>query len=414
MKTTRYKRIYYSQYLVVFVAIILLAGLAFLGYWAMQRVGYEDQFVIPWAAGRSWLLEGLSPYDTQAVQLARTTLNESSFQGQFPPIAELTEPVLNLIFSLPLSLLPYELARTIWVTLLMVCVGLSGFLLFKISHWQTSLPEKAIVIVLLMAWLPNLQSVLMGSLAPLMVFLILYGVYAILKGKDTLAGFLLALTFGSVQISFLILFLFVIWALIQGRWSLLAAYFSGLAFLWLVSLILLPAWPSGWLGMILDNFFNLDWIQTPLMAASDLLPGISQYLMIGLHIGFGLFLIISWVITLSSREPLNPWRVFVLLNLAFFFQPMHPANQLLLALPALFLAFQYWSERWGLIGRVFSWVITVSVFALPWILAKFPVVFTSLLTFEGLIIWVPTVSLAALLSVRWWALTVPKIAPKHG
>jgi ABC-type multidrug transport system fused ATPase/permease subunit len=413
MKTTRYKRVYYSQYLVVIIAIVLVAGLALLGHWAMQRVSYEDQFVIPWAAGRSWLLEGLGPYDPQVIQLARTTLSRSEFQGQFPPIAELTEPVLNLVFSLPLSLLPYEIARTIWVTLLMVSVGLSGFLLFKISHWQTFLPEKAVVIVLLMAWLPNLQSVMMGGLAPLVVFLILYGVYAILKGKDTLAGFLLALTFGSVQISFLILILLIIWSLIKGRWSILLAYFSGLAFLWVVSLILLPGWPSGWLGMVLNNYFNLDWVQTPLLAASGLLPGISRYLMIGLHLGFAVILFVVWIMTLNSREPVAPWRFLMLLNLACLFQPMHPANQLGLALPALFLAFRYWSERWGMVGRGLSWLLTLGIFVLPWVTADFPLEFTSGLTFEGLVIWMPIVTLAALLSVRWWALTLPKIASER-
>jgi len=372
MKTTRYKRVYYSQYLVIAVAIVLVAGLALLGHWAMKQVAYEDQFVIPWAAGRSWLLEGVNPYDSQVIQLARSTLNASDFQGQFPQIAELTEPVLNLAFSLPLSLIPYEIARTIWVTLLMVSVGLFGFLALKIAKWQTSLPEKIIVIALLMAWLPSLQSVLRGSLAPLVLFLILYGVYAIFNGKDTLAGFLLALTFGSVQISFLLLILLIVWSIIQRRWSVLVAYFSGLAFLWVVSLILLPSWPSGWLGMILNNYFNLDWIQTPLMAAAGLLPGVSRYLSLGLHIGFAIFLVVVWIAALGSRDGVIPWRIVAILNLAFLFQPENPAGQLVLTLPALFLAFRYWSERWGLVGRILSWLITLGVFILPWIAADFP------------------------------------------
>lgn len=410
MKTTRYKRVYYSQYLIVAIAIVLVAGLALLGHWAMKQVAYEDQFVIPWAAGRSWLLEGVNPYDSQVIQLARSTLNASDFQGRFPQIAELSEPVLNLVFSLSLSLVPYEIARTIWVTLLMVSVGLSGFLALKIAKWQTSLPEKIVVIALLMAWLPSLQSVLRGSLAPLVIFLILYGVYAIFNGKDTLAGFLLALTFGSVQISFLLLILLIVWSIIQRRWSVVVAYFSGLAFLWVVSLILLPSWPSGWLGMILNNYFNLDWIQTPLMAVSGLLPGVSRYLSLGLHIGFAIFLVVVWIAALGSRDGVIPWRIVAILNLAFLFQPENPAGQLALTLPALFLAFRYWSERWGLVSRILSWLITLGVFILPWIAADFPLTFASTRPFEGLVIWLPLVTMAALISVRWWALTLPKPA----
>jgi hypothetical protein len=103
----------------------------------------------------------------------------------------------------------------------------------------------------------------------------------------------------------------------------------------------------------------------------------------------------------------------MLLNLAFLFQPMHPANQLGLALPALFLAFRYWSERWGLVGRGLSWLITLPIFILPWVAANFPLDFTSMLAFESLVIWVPIVALAALLSVRWWALMLPKIASER-
>jgi hypothetical protein len=45
--------------------------------------------------------------------------------------------------------------------------------------------------------------------------------------------------------------------------------------------------------------------------------------------------------------------------------------------------------------------------------ADFPLDFSSRLAFEGLVIWVPIVALAALLSVRWWALMLPKIASER-
>jgi hypothetical protein len=165
--------------------------------------------------------------------------------------------------------------------------------------------------------------------------------------------------------------------------------------------------------MVLNNYFNLDWVQTPLMAASELLPGISRFLMIGLHVGAAVFLLVAWIVTLSSREPVAPWRILLLLNLAFLFQPMHPAHQLGFALPALFLAFRYWSERWGLVGRGISWLLTLGILILPWMTADFPLDFSSRLAFEGLVIWVPIVALAALLSVRWWALMLPKIASER-
>ena len=414
MKTTRYRRTYLSQYLVVILALILIVGLGFLSHWAMQQVPYEDQFVIPWAAGRSWLLEGVNPYDQQVIQLARSTLANAAFQGQMPQAAEFTEPVLNLVFSLPLSLLPYEIARTIWVVLLLVSLAGMGFLMLKLSKWKTSLPEKALVVILLVTWLPGLQMALMGSATPIVLALLLFGIDALLSGKDTLAGFLLALTFGAVQITFLILLLLVLWVVFHRRWSILVAYFSGLGFLWIVSLIILPAWPSGWLGAILNNYFNLDWIHTPLMALSGVLPGISQYLSIGLHIGFAIYLLVVWIASLNSEEPVVGWRLFAILNLAFLFQPENPVNQLYLTLPALFLAFRFWSERWGIVGRVLSWLILLGAGGLPWLIAEVPLTFTSVNPLTGLVVGLPLVAMAALISVRWWALNLPRLAFERG
>ncbi len=83
MEKTRYRKIYYSQYLVIVLALVVLIGLAFFGQWAMKQFAYEDQFVIPWAAGRTWLLEGTDPYDGEVIQLARSTLNSLEFWANF-------------------------------------------------------------------------------------------------------------------------------------------------------------------------------------------------------------------------------------------------------------------------------------------------------------------------------------------
>ena len=87
MEKTRYRKIYYSQYLAIILVLISLIGLALLGHWVMQQLTYEDQFVIPWAAGRAWLLEGVDPYDGEVIQLARSTLQGTDFRGQLPALS---------------------------------------------------------------------------------------------------------------------------------------------------------------------------------------------------------------------------------------------------------------------------------------------------------------------------------------
>jgi hypothetical protein len=410
MEKTRYRKIYYSQYLVVILVLAALIGLALLSHWVMQQMTYEDQFLLPWAAGRAWLLEGVDPYDGQVLRLARITLANLDFRGQLPEVTQLTAPFLNLVFSLIFSLIPYEIARTAWLVLLEVSLAASGFFLLKLSNWKTSFVEKAVVILLMMSWLPSLQLVLEGSLTPLVIFLIFAGVYSLLKGKETLAGFLLALTFGSIQITFLVLTILIIWSIFHRRGATLVAYFSGLAFLWIISLILLPSWPAGWLGVLLEVYTNFSWVHTPLMDLAGLLPGISNYLSIALHAGFAIYLVATWISSLnrSNKEP--TWRLLALLNLAYLFQLENTAGSLMLTLPALFLAFRYWSERWHLVGRLLSWLSLLLISVLPWLVNDLPDVFTGNVPFTGLVIGLPLLSVFGMISVRWWATNIPKLS----
>ncbi len=389
------------------LALVVLIGLAFFGQWAMKQFAYEDQFVIPWAAGRAWLLEGTDPYDGEVIQLARSTLNSLEFLGQLPESAELTSPFLNLVFSLPLSLMPYEVARTVWVVLLTVSLAGSGFLMLKMSQWKTSLVEKIVAIFLVAAWLPGLKLVLMGSLTPIIILLILAAVYAIINEQDTLAGFLLALAFGSIQISFLVLLIFVFWSFFHRRWSILIAYFSGLAFLWVVSLIVLRSWPGSWLAVMLRTYPDFSWIRTPLMALANLLPGISNYLSMALHGGLAIYLLTLWFSTLGSKRKEYTWHFLMLLTLAFLFQIENASDVLLLAFPALFLVFRYWSERWRFLGRIVSWLSLIVIFGLPWFTVDVPSVFTGDVLFTGLTIGLPLFVILGMSSVHWWAVKTP-------
>lgn len=409
MEKTRYRKLFYSQYLAVILALLILGGLAFLGHWAMRQATYEDQFVVPWAAGRAWLLEGTDPYAEEVVQLARTTLYRSDFLGQLPDGATLEAPFINLVFSLPLSLIPYDIARMIWVTLLGACLAFSGIILLKMSQWKTGWIEKVGVIVLVMAWLPSLQSILMGSLMPIVLLLILSGVYALLHNKDTLAGFLLALAFGSIQISFLILFLVIVWALIHRRWSILVAYFSGLGFLFVVSLIVLRTWPMSWLAVNLGIYSDFSWVHTPLMSMAALLPGISNYLSVALHLGIAIYLIVLWASSFSSKIKNFSWHFVAILNIAFLFQIENAGSALILTLPALFLTFRYWSEKWQLVGRVISWLILLAICLVPWFNVDVPSVFVGDVAFTGWTIGLPLFAIFGLSSVRWWALKTPNL-----
>ncbi len=405
----RYRRISISQYLVVSLAILVAIGLGFLSTVIMRQVPFEDHFVIPWAAGRVWLLDGGDPYSDQVIQLADQTLVNSAYQGQLPTKSVLKDPIMNLIFTIPFSLLPYEVSRAVWVVVVFASIGLIGFFALKLSGWKVSMYESGGTILLLAAWFSSIQAALMGLLSPIVILLILAAIYAILKKQDTLAGFLLALTFGSWQVSILLLLLLMIWSITRRRWQILIAYFAGLAFLWAITLILLPSWPLDWLGVMIVNYSGFSWIHTPLIYLAKQLPGIGNYLSIGLHAGFGIYLIVLFISIMGKTGREFTWKILAFLVLVYLFDVEANIHQVYLVLPAIFLVFRFWAERWKLAGHVLSLALIVLTTVGSWFLAGPQYSLTDSIGFGVFIVGLPLFAFAGMVSIRWWALKVPQL-----
>jgi hypothetical protein len=409
MAIKRYQRTAISQYLIIGLVIISLVAMGFLNAYLMRRISYDDAFVVPWAAGRVWLLEGESPYGDSVSRAARSALANSPFDGQIPDSSPLMVPVFDLVLTIPFSLLPYEIARVVWMTLLEVVIGFVVYMGIKISGWKLSLLETIALIFLLVVWFPGAVTLFSGLKSPVTIGLILLGFYLVLKEQDTPAGFVLSLTSAAIPVSTLILLVVMIWALSRRRWSLIFSYFSGLAFLWIVSLLLLPGWPLDWLRVLVNTYDNWGWIQTPLMRLADLLPGISFYLNIFLHGFFGIYYIVVAITLWGKVGRVFTWKILAVFVLTLLFNVQASAPDLILLLPAVFLVFRFWTERWGGWGRVFSWILFLSMVAGSWYFALPVSSMADPVALSGLIIIVPLVTLVGLIWIRWWAINIPKL-----
>lgn len=405
----RYRRTSLSQYLYLALFLVCLAGLGYLLSTVLQRVPFQDDFVIPWSAGRLWLLEGISPYDGEVTQLARATLDQSSFLGSLPAVAKLIDPAINLIFYLPFGLLPYEVSRVIWTTLLVLVVGLIGYFSFKLSGWRITLIEKIGIILFCILWLPGINVILRGQISPIIVLLILFCIFLLLNEKDTQAGFILALTLGSLPTTGLIILLLLIWGISRRRWSLLTTYFSGAAFLFAVTLLLLPSWLLDWLRIIFDSFSNWEWIQTPLMDLAKILPGIENALSIFFHAVLAIYLLVLWITLLGKTGRIFTWKVLAMLVVAYLFHVRPSISQLFLVMPALFLVFRFWSERWRLYGRLSSWIILILLLGGSWLLARPEIRFISEFSMPLLFVGLPVLVFTGMIWIRWWALQIPHL-----
>lgn len=405
----RYQKTSLSQYVVV--GFILFAVLSFtvISSVVMRSVPFEDNFVISWAAGRLWLLEGISPYDTAVIDAAADAISDSNYLAILPGTDVLVDPVITLVFYLPFSLIPYGISRALWVTILAICLGSIGYLSVRLSGWKTNPLERVGSLLLPVVWFPGIYSVLTGQLSPLVIFLVLAALYLILEGQDTTAGFILALVFSSVDTVGLFLLMIVIWSISRKRWSIITAFLAGLAFLMMIFWLLLPSWPLSWLGVIINTYESWDWVKTPLMQLSSVLPGIAFYLSIFLHAGFIIYLMVLWVSLVGSAGLEFIWKTLTVLVVAFLLHVQAAPYHLFLLFPALFLVFRFWSERWGLMGRLFSWLLMMILAGGSWLLVLPELEFTKINSLPEINIGLPLLVFIGMIWIRWWALKVPRV-----
>jgi len=336
----------------------------------MRRIPFQDHFVIPWAASRMWLLEGVTPYDEAVLTLAEETLSQSAYLGSLPDSAGLIDPAINLVFYLPFSLIPYEISRAVWMTLLVLVTGMISHYGLRLSGWQVSRVEKLIIILLTVLWLPGISNIITGKLTPIIILLILLSIYLTLRGDDTRAGFMLALTFGSFLTSVLVLLFIIVWSISRRRWSVVTAYFSGVIFLFAITLLFIPSWPLNWLRVILNTYTDWSWVHTPLMDFAVVLPGIADYLSIFLHVIFGIYLLYLLISILGKSGREFTWKVLLSLVVMFLFNVQASISQVLIVLPATFLMFRSWSERWRSVGRLIDWCLIILIVVGSWFFVK--------------------------------------------
>lgn len=404
----RYQRTGISQYIFVGIALILVIGITFLSMFIMERLDYEDHFIYPWAAGRMWLLEGMNPYDAGVLDYVEETLAESNYLGRLPDSAVFHMPIVSLVPYLPFSLIPFDYSRALWVTALALCIIGLGYFSLLLSGWKLTKIETVIVLALIFLWLPSLLSIVQGHISPVTILFVFGSIYLVLKGQDTAAGLLLALSFGDFFTTGIIIILVLLWSLSRRRWSIIGAFFAGVAFLISISVILLPSWPLDWLRNFVQTFNSLDVLRTPLLLLANRLPGISQYLTIVLHGLLSIYLLTNWITLWGKEGRIFIWIALISLVAAYLLHVQASYIQLTLIVPAIFMVFRFWTDRWRLIGKILSWLFITLITIGPWLLIYPNINFVRMEPLPVLIVVLPLLVFTGMIWNRWWALKIPK------
>ncbi len=351
--------------------------------------------------------EGWSPYSEESQQATLTLLRENNSYAEKISKGNFLDPAWYVYFYIPISFVPYPVAKAIWITLQQVSVAVSILLALELGGLKLSFIEKLLTVLPGIFFYVFVRDYIGASLLPFFVMLSLLGVRLALQRQSVQAGFLFLMAFWVNPASlFLIIFLLIV---LGGRRdnAMLRMLLVGFGFLMLTSLILFPGWISDWFAKIILLEPKLDWLNTPWMQIADLFPGSSKQISIFLHLGSLIMLLVEWYGLSRCGERALQWKLMLTLSVAYFFNLYSDGSAFLLVLPGFFAVFKYLSEKWPLSGKIMYWISYIAIGFISWRLAENPLK-TIPKVHGSLLLLVPLIVFFGLQWFRWWAIASPK------
>lgn len=396
-----------ANYWVPLLIILSMVGMTFLNMRIDQTTDLEDQFASRWTAARSWMKEGWSPY-SEDTYLATTDLVDSTgdrpderSRGQF------LDPAWYVFLFIPISFVPYGIAKAIWMTLTQLSVVVSIYLAIHLSGLKMQPIEIILSCLLGALFYPFVRAGLTASMAPVFIMFTLLAIKLAFQMQGNQAGFFLLLAAWMNPVALFIIVFLVIYMSGKRDSSLLKLFLIGLAFLLVTTLILFPGWIPDWFANTIQLNPDLTWLDTPWMGFSRSFPGASTQISIGLHLASFIMLLVEWYGLSGQNERTIQWKLMLTLTLSYFFNLFSDGSAFLLVLPALFTVMKYLCEKWPVSGKIIHWVSFLSVGIFSWRLVldpleKFPKEHAAIL------ILVPFLVFIGLQWFRWWAIASPK------
>lgn len=396
-----------ANILVPILIILVMVGLVMFNLELDKKVVLEDQFAIRWNAARSWMKEGWSPYSEDTRQSALELLDSNNSLPNEREQGYFLDPAWFVYLFIPISFVPYPIAKAIWVMLTQMSIIVSFLLGIKLSGHKLNGFELLVSCIFGAVFYFSVRSSLSASMLPIFVMLSLLAIRLALAGQGSQAGLLLlfALWINPVAI-FTVVFLLILLGSKRDN-SMGRILVIGFAFLLVTTLILFPNWIQDWFASLVRLDPGLVWLDTPLMGIARAFPGAYVQVAIALHLIAFIMLLVEWYGLGNRNDRGVSWKLMLTLVVSYFFNPYSDGALLLFILPAFFSIFKYISEKWPLSGKILFWVSFLAVGILSWRLVPDPL--------DGfpkehaaIFLLVPIVVFLGLQYFRWWAIASPR------
>lgn len=232
--------------------VILLVSIALIwGVYTFKSKPYPgaNDFYSRWSGAHSFWVEGLDPYGEEAslaiqIGIYGRPVEEGEDPGYF------AYPFYTVFLFAPLAPLSYPLAEATWLVLLMVVLVGALILLLDMFGWQPVPWLLGATLLWTLLFYPAARGILLGQPGIAVYFLEVLTLWALVKGREELAGVALALSTIKPQMGFLFVPFLLLWGLRERRWRFVGAFTALWSGLMLLSFLVLPSWLGEWLGQV--------------------------------------------------------------------------------------------------------------------------------------------------------------------
>jgi Glycosyltransferase family 87 len=383
-------------FLLTFGVLLAIAGLVWACFRFASQFPSSTEFTTGWTAAKLWLEKDLSPYSPELPgEVQRLT-------GHAP--SAFIYPFYSVLFLAPFAGFDYPLAHALWMALgviaMVVFVGLS----LSLSDWRISVLELAVLIIFSLFWYNGARTFAYNQLVVIVGVFILGSIRLVQHKQDAGAGFLLAFAQIRPDLALLLAVFIAIWSLSRRRYQVIIGLLAGLSFLWVISFLLLPDWPLQWIRVLVGSSGRGDWYGSALSLVAFSIPTLKRAISIFLHGVVLVYLAIQWLRLRSNEERPYLWIVTMTLALTTLAGFRVDASNAIFLLPALFLIFKIWIDRWGLVGKIVAWFLMIVMAGSSW-LAVLPLIRgTTGQEPVSLFLVLPTITILGLFWIRWWAI----------
>lgn len=383
------------------LAVAFIIGLTLANYQLVLDAPGGNDFLPRWMGARYWLLDGVNPYDEEVSEAIQVAMYGHPARIK-EDVVQFAYPLPSILIFAPYGLLPFTIARAVWMTTIELCLLGLVVVGMRAAQWRPRTVITAALMLFSVIWYHGLRSVIVGQIAVITALFMVGALLAIVRRNDALGGLLIALSIVKPQMSYIFIPYVLVWTISRRRWGLLAWTLVALGAFVGISLFLMPDWPFRWLAQVMEYPNYTSSPGSPILVIASALPRYAPIITNVLGGALVVYMLVEWVLAWGKDERWFFWTAtltIVVTQLLTFASAT--TNFVVLILP-LIMIYKTWFARWP---KAATWAFGISLAVLAlgeWLLF--------LVTIEGrqesplMHLPLPILTFFGLLWIRWWTI----------